>query len=356
MRRSASEGMNDKNVVKASDNAFDVLRLIGAFIVIFSHSCRHMGVEKPFWSVYFTNGAVGVMVFFAITGFVIMPAWERARKKKHPYLSFWLNRILRIYPGLILSFILITVIDSLVIGEKIFTKEFLVYVVKYCFLARGDRYGLNGLTNGVLWVIIPDIVYYALTPLIWKLMHNRKTWIWILIIFIFWQFNIFDTQIIGFFGRIPFIGRFIGEDFFLCLFYEFLIGSFLYFKKDTIIAFFIRRKWVAWVLFAAFSVFFEIYTYFDVIPPKGVMHSPWIGILMPFFAIILGFALGKIHLKIDISYGLFLNHMIVIGTLLYLGIKGLKGMALVILITPLIAVFSLLFVEKPALRMKNLLK
>jgi len=48
--------------------------------------------------------------------------------------------------------------------------------------------------------------------------------------------------------------------------------------------------------------------------------------------------------------------MIVIGTLLYLGIKGLKGMALVILITPLIAVFSLLFVEKPALRMKNLLK
>jgi len=63
------------------NNAFDLLKIIAAFIVVFSHSFRHFGIEKASWTLFFTDGSVGVILFFAITGFVMMPAWEKMENK-----------------------------------------------------------------------------------------------------------------------------------------------------------------------------------------------------------------------------------------------------------------------------------
>ena len=46
------------------DNIFALLKLIGAIIVIASHSCRYLGVPKPIWLSFLTAGSVGIIIFF----------------------------------------------------------------------------------------------------------------------------------------------------------------------------------------------------------------------------------------------------------------------------------------------------
>ena len=97
----------------------------------------------------------------------------------------------------------------------------------------GDGYGKNGLSNGVMWTLILDMFFYIITPVIYKIMKKAAFLQGSLIIFFFWLFNVFDNQIMGLFGsfQIPYNNS-IGL--FLCLLYEFLIGSFLYFHFDIV--------------------------------------------------------------------------------------------------------------------------
>lgn len=335
-------------------NSFDLLKLCGATFVMLSHSFRWFGVEKPFYSLFLTNGSVGVMMFFTITGFLIMPAYERQLKQhKHSLLSFYWNRIVRIYPGIFFSFLVITLIDMLIIGENIFSFSFIKYAMKYCIFARGGGFGEKGLANGVMWTILPDIVYYILTPLIWKFFHSAKTSVWIFLISFFWLFNLYDSYTISLFRKIPIFGRFVDESFFLCFIYEFLIGSFLYFKRSSIINYIRRRRWISIWYLVLFTIISTYYWYNDSIPQNYLMHSPYMTLLVCPLTIFLAFSFGAIHLKYDFSYGLFLCHMIVVGVLLWYGVNGFLGVALTIAITPLLAAVSYFLVERPCRNLKN---
>lgn len=244
------------------DNAFDLFKLVGAYIVMLSHAFRHFGVSKPAWSLFFTDGAVGVMMFFSITGFVIMPAYERSVQKKQRLWSFYWNRIVRLLPPIVFSFFVITLINWMIIHESIFRLGYIKYALKYCFLAKGGGYGDNGISNGVMWTIVPDVVYYLSTPVIYMVMKDKRTWVWLLLILVFWQFNIWDKQVIQFFNKIPFIGEHIDAGFSLCFIYEFLVGSFLYFKRDSIIFFFQHHK----TCVIAFCVFSQLFLNCILIP------------------------------------------------------------------------------------------
>lgn len=345
---------NQKTLVASNVNAFDILRYIGAFIVVFSHSCKHFGLEKPIWSLFFTDGATGVMMFFAMTGFVIMPAYERSVQKENSLRVFYWNRLIRLYPALWASFILITLVNASVIGVNIFRPGYLKYMFDYCILAKGGGFG-DGLTNGVLWTIPADIIYYLLTPLIWKLLRDKKTWVWLLVIFAFWLLNVFDTRIISAASRIPVIGSRIMPSFPLFFIYEFLIGSFLYFKKDTILAWFMNHEAASYLCLVGFTVLFVFYRYtsISVLPQASGIHSPWLGLMACPLTIIMAYTLKPKRLKIDLSYGVFLNHMIVIGTAVFLGVQGITGVVIAVVITPVLAYLSARFIEKPLLKLKK---
>ena len=60
------------------ENCFDVLRIIAITIVMLSHSFRWFGIEKPSWLMFFTDGSIGVSMFFAMSGFLIMGAYNLA--------------------------------------------------------------------------------------------------------------------------------------------------------------------------------------------------------------------------------------------------------------------------------------
>jgi len=96
---SDNKSLDNKN---RFSNNFDFLRILAAFLVIFSHSFplstgSYNG--EPLVSLSggsFTLGNLGVMVFFVISGYLITSSWLR----KPRFSGFFKNRILRIIPGL----------------------------------------------------------------------------------------------------------------------------------------------------------------------------------------------------------------------------------------------------------------
>ena len=111
------------------ENSFDVIRLVAAYIVCFSHSFRHFDVHKPEWMFFLHDGSVGVTCFFVMTGFLMMMSWERIRNHPKAYRKFLKKRILRLDPALWCSFIIICLIDFLLIGEKFSLGSFAKYII-----------------------------------------------------------------------------------------------------------------------------------------------------------------------------------------------------------------------------------
>ena len=83
------------------DNRFDFLRLVAAWLVLFSH-CYPLGARPgadPLASTVGidTLGGVGISIFFVLSGYLIAQSLERSRS----LLDFARRRALRIYPGLV---------------------------------------------------------------------------------------------------------------------------------------------------------------------------------------------------------------------------------------------------------------
>ena len=104
-------------------NNFDVLRLLAAISVIFSHSFLIAeGTQNNEPLILLTGnqsilGLAGVFVFFAISGFLVTQSFEQ---NPNP-LRFLANRALRIFPGLFLAtlmsaFVLAPLASSLPLG------------------------------------------------------------------------------------------------------------------------------------------------------------------------------------------------------------------------------------------------
>lgn len=93
------------SVADTRDNNFDVLRLFAASIVLVSHSFFLAGRNDPFGDLTgITLGGLGVALFFAMSGFLILKSWSY-----RPVLGdFTRKRALRILPALWAAILLTT--------------------------------------------------------------------------------------------------------------------------------------------------------------------------------------------------------------------------------------------------------
>ena len=321
-------------------NCFDILRLVAITIVMLSHAFRHFGIEKPSYLLFLTDGSIGVMMFFAMSGFLIMGAYERSLQKGNSYWNFILNRILRLYPAIVCSFLILSIYRFIFTGLSPISIEYLKFSLDYLFLGR----------YGALWVIPVEIVFYIVTPIVYN-MRGGKKYLWILILLIFWQFNIWDKFLIANLQKIPVLGRYFGIDFFICFIYEFLIGSFLYFNKDVIISI-LEKKWILFLVWGCFIAWYIVYSYTEIIPAFGEMHNAVNGMFVPFLTIFTGYIYNR-RIKLDISYGIFIYHMLVINFLKTVNVNGIWGILITLVITPIIALVSAITVERIALRYKK---
>ena len=85
------------NIDHAGKNNFDCVRLLAALAVLYSHQVKLTDRGIVAVSSYHDLGKIGVLVFFAMSGYLVAQSWER-----DPSLwRFMARRMLRIWPGLI---------------------------------------------------------------------------------------------------------------------------------------------------------------------------------------------------------------------------------------------------------------
>lgn len=160
------------------DNNFDLLRLIAALSVIFSHAfLLSDGSQAREPLVILTGGQailghVGVFMFFTISGYLVTQSFETTR----PAIVFLAKRALRIFPGLIACLIvcvffvgpLVTQLPlSAYFGRRetyLFLFHNAVLDVYYNRLPGVDfsAGNIGGIVNGPLWSLPCEALLYLL--------------------------------------------------------------------------------------------------------------------------------------------------------------------------------------------------
>ena len=153
-------------------NNFDALRLVAALLVIWGHQFAIMGRSVPlFW--HNEPGAVGVVLFFAISGYLVTISWLA-----DPHLlRFAARRALRIWPGLIAAVLLcVGVLGPLV--STLPAAEYWSHSLTRGYFANmwlDTRYALPGVfdsnpfpssVNGPLWTIPLEVTCYVALALL----------------------------------------------------------------------------------------------------------------------------------------------------------------------------------------------
>jgi len=149
---------------------FDIMRLVAALLVVVSHTfplagqapLRIMGVEDL--------GALGVSVFFVISGYLVSASYERDPK------AYLLKRILRIEPGLIASLVVTVGLLALVTtapaaeywpaAAMYVVRNALLYPAVYALPGVFQDVPFSGVVNGVLWTLRLEFTFYVVLMLI----------------------------------------------------------------------------------------------------------------------------------------------------------------------------------------------
>jgi peptidoglycan/LPS O-acetylase OafA/YrhL len=159
-------------------NNFDLLRLIAAVSVIFSHAFLigegRQDIE-PLAALTGNQsvlGVVGVFVFFAISGFLVTQSWETTGSP----LRFFAKRALRIYPGLLACLLVCAFIVGPLVGE-LRLAEYLGHWQVYDFVGRNllmdadhnrlpgvqfSGFPVGGIVDGPLWSLPCEVLMYLL--------------------------------------------------------------------------------------------------------------------------------------------------------------------------------------------------
>lgn len=330
---------------------FDHVRLFAAIIVLLHH-CRGIQYydfrDDPL--LHYSGGFVdfgrfAVLIFFAISGFLVTPSLLRTRN----VVNYAVHRSMRILPGLIVNVALtILLLGPLLTSEPLSTyfgdpqtyryaKNILTLVV--------DR--LPGVTapagtqlsiNGSLWTLHFEALCYILLGLIGVLgMLSRRNTTLILWC-AFYAIYVAICTIPSFSATLP--DRF-----------STFTGLFIYFGSGVLLYLFRERIPFSGALACAAAALLLL-----ALPlGGGALVAP---ICLPYLMVFCGLSSlpGKLPLKHDLSYGIYLIHAPILFafSLIFPDVHTWWVAALVVvLITSSLAYASWIFVESPALSKKK---
>ncbi len=162
-------------------NLFDLLRFLAAIFVIYSHSFpllnlgNNHGTDLAHQIWPFTDaGAIGVYIFFTISGFL-----NAKSVAKNPPSVFYINRCLRIFPGLLVAllftvFIIGPLCTTVPLGTYFTSMQTWLYLSYTELLLPGhstlpgvfDNNLYKNAVNGSLWTLRIEFILYLLLPLV----------------------------------------------------------------------------------------------------------------------------------------------------------------------------------------------
>jgi peptidoglycan/LPS O-acetylase OafA/YrhL len=146
---------------------FDLLRLFAALLVFWFHADAMLGVPAPMLFSWVAPGALGVFIFFVISGYLVGMSWEHDPDA----LRFLARRALRIFPALVVLVLLTALVlgpalTALPPGEYFRHPLFRQYFSNAILL---PRYALPGVfeharvanvVNGSLWSLPVEFICY----------------------------------------------------------------------------------------------------------------------------------------------------------------------------------------------------
>lgn len=345
------------------ENSFDFLRLIAALFVVVGHAVRHYDTKflwhsdsDPFW---FTDG---VALFFILSGFLVYKSCDNTIKKNISISQYFKKRFLRVVPA-IYVYLIITTLSFLLLGivsfntiDRGFILWFMstVLLVPVYYPSSLRHFGI-GVTNGSLWTIPVEISFYIALP-IFVLIKNK---------FGFKKMSIFlFTLAIGsLVGYQLLLNTFTSEAIFLKLLNISFLPHLIFFATGILFSkIWSRLPESGWL--ALFSLFlYYVLKNISILNQPNTIFLSKIFIAFPLAYCIFWFGYNgpsicyRFTSKIgDISYGVYLWHMIVINYIIYFNINSVISGNLLIFVTLVISIIlgllSWHLVEKKFLMLK----
>lgn len=296
-------------------NGFDLLRYAAACSVMLLHySSFSMILSKklPEKAAAVMSGIrkvsllfPGVVILFAISGFLVSASFERAKTRRE---FFW-KRALRIYPELwICTLINLAVVRILVPGLP--GRSILVWLVTQIFGIANTPACLKSLptgsVNGALWTVFTEVQLYLVLGMLYPFLQKMKNRHWAAFLSALAALNLGCAAAVRDADGIP--AKLI-ERLFVPYALWFFIGVFCFQRRQKMMSALKRAFWpLLCVYFVLESVPMQIPGYYT-----NIVTS----VMIPFMAIGCGYCLPEIRLKRDLSYGMFLYHWIILNIIAY---------------------------------------
>jgi len=356
-------------------NHFDLLRLVAALEVVLGHAVEFMELElsPPVEFVYtLLRWFPGVPIFFAISGYLLARSLDRNADMG----NYMRNRALRIFPGLWLAFagtavlLVVAGLLSQLSGVKIFLFTLAQMTVGQ-FWAPGaiGEFGLGSpLTpNPALWTIRVEIGFYIALPFLIlggrRLFRSPRRHDLALVIIAVASFLIdavnkglaVEESSLSPLVRLvvespaPHLWLFIAGVMVHrreAWFREVLVGHALRW-----LAIFLVARSAVWVVFEARGGSGEDLFWFP-----GALGVANLVLIMPSFAMAFSTApfLARLRPTHDISYGVYVWHMVLVNSLIHWELAGgWTGVGIVFVGSIVIGYISWRLVERPALGLKR---
>ncbi|WP_443944224.1 acyltransferase family protein [Pedobacter sp. AW1-32] len=332
------------------ENAIGFLRLVFAVLVVIQH-CFYL-TEHGETDLGFENigiGSLGVNGFFVLSGFLIAASWEKTQS----FLSFLWKRFLRIFPAYWICILVISLIFAPVMAGSLhipFDYEFLRsqinYIIKNFFLMANqpDIANITGTLkeknlNGSLWTLPWEFLLYICTAFagILGLLSKRK------IIFLF----LFSLYTLGYYldpCKCRFFLTYYSSDRVVILPIFFGLGALaqLYLSKIP------NSRIIFLISLFAYIASYQYPVLFFLAPVFFAYMVIYMAIHVP---------IRSIEKDGDYSYGIYIYHF-PLTQLFLIWSNGKTSIGLLLVLTlitsSIMAILSWKFIEKPALRLKNI--
>ena len=319
------------------------------------HCCEHFGIPVESSLILKVLAMFpGVPIFFFVSGFLISASFERTNSLR----DFYINRFLRIYPGLWLCLIFSLGIVLLSPQVEFEFLDMLLWVIAqasaFQFYNPSFLRGFGvGVLNGSLWTIVVEIQFYLMIPLIYWLFSRAKWRLSFVVPLLFILISINQVYVYAVKPENSMLSKLLGVSL-LPYLYMFLFGvvsqrNILHLKGVTGAA--------GLPLMSIVYISSSVVLGWLGLNVAGNNINPISACLISLLALALAYSRLKLLVKIklpDISYGIYIYHMLVVNCVLeYSEIQGLEAVSLSVVVTLFISSASWYLVEKPCLKLKR---
>ena len=331
------------NKLNEKNNNIGMIRNLAALQVCITHSLSWLEVNTSATKIL--ELLPGVPIFFILSGFLIYNSFHKNQYYKSRVKNFYIRRIKRIYPALIIqiAFVIISVLLLLGLNGTIVVSLLKWSIAQMSFLqfyspSIFDEFGAGNL-NGSLWSISVELQFYLLLPILyWMISRSiHSVVITFIACFFLYIFNSYFNDRSDIFLKILNISAFPWL-------FLFMLGI-LIAKYDYILSSLLKVP--LWVPFLGYLFLFTVYkdtAWGNKLHPGAVVCLCFI--IFKFATFDFGY-FTQFFQRYDPSYGMYIFHMPLINILLKINSEPNFWHAWLIIICAIFLGFlSWIFVER----------